>query len=209
MTPFVKKLVDAAEDEWVRWGGSVWPLGQSPKIAGEETDDGLWQVVAEYWRASDPKSKGHGRDGVPWSGAFIVFCFKKAGAGANFPYSSNHSAYLALVDGGGSPSFSVSDPATVPVEVGDLVWNPRTGKKCRTPPFTFAAAVGELGKIRSKKASTFCSHCDIVVDVRPNRVVTVGGNMGQSVRKTTWVADKNGSIIDGRENWIGVVKNGL
>jgi len=33
--------------------------------------------------------------------------------------------------------------------------------------------------------------------------------MSQSVCKTTWVADKNGRIGDGRENWIGIVKNGL
>lgn len=209
MTPFIKKLVDAAEEEWVRWGGSVWRLGEKPKIAGQETDDAFWRVVAEYWKAADPKSQNHGRDGVAWSGVFIVACFKKAGAGGNFPYSANHSAYLALVDGGSYPSFSIGDPAKTPVAVGDLVWNPRTGKKCRTPPFTFTSARGELGKIRAKTASTFCSHCDIVVDTRPNRVVTIGGNLGQSVRKTTWVADSNGFITDGRENWIGIVKNAL
>lgn len=210
MTPFRESLANAANEEWERWGGSIWRLGQAPQISGKETDEKYWRVVTEYWRAVDRNSTNHGRDGVAWSGVFISFCFAKAGAGDNFPYSSNHSIYMSRADSGRFPSLQVANPVDTPIEVGDLVWNPRTGGNCMRPPITYSAARSEMKKIRDNNyKSGFCSHCDIVVSVRDGKADTIGGNMSDSVRKTTWVINERRCISDGRQNWIGILKNNI
>ncbi|TGD95692.1 DUF2272 domain-containing protein [Methylobacterium nonmethylotrophicum] len=203
-------LAGIARREWIRWGGPVEKIdGQRLGFTHKrmEAQHPFWVYVGEYWRAAG--SSLDGRDKPPWSGAFICYCFREANAGDRFPYSDNHSRYMAAIDGGQHPGLTLVDVATARLEVGDLLWASRTGDECRRPPATFASAHRELTAIRNGTASTFCSHSDIVVDVRPGEVDVIGGNVSQAVTRTTYRLDTKGQVRDGRRSFLGVLKNAL
>lgn len=207
----VEKLVNAARAEWTRWGGPAVAL-DSKRIGftntSMEREAPYWTYVGEYWKAVN--STLDGRDtGTPWSGAFISYCFAKAGAGKNFPASSNHSKYMAKIATGNSAGLKLEDAKSAVLDVGDLLWATRRGDGCRTPPKTFSEALVELEGIAKGKASTFCSHTDIVVAVRPGEVDVIGGNVENAVTRTTYRLNSQGLIADARRPFIGVVKNAL
>ncbi len=205
---FAEDLIAIARREWGRWGG---PLERADgHLIGftsnrMEADDPYWKYVGEYWRSIG--STLDGRDAPAWSGAFICYCFKEADAKNRFPYADNHSIYVSKIDGGKWTGLTLEDPATTVLAPGDLVWAGRSGDSCRKPPHTFVDARDELKKIRTKKADSFCSHSDIVVDVRDGEVDVIGGNVKQAVTRTTYKLDTQGRIRDGRRSFIGVIKN--
>jgi hypothetical protein len=205
--PFVDDLIGVARREWTRWGGPVERLDGTlvgfayPRM---ENKSPYWTYVGDYWKAVD--SDQDGRDAPAWSAAFISYCFKEGGAGNGFPYDQNHSKYVAAIESGRFAGLSLQDPATTALAPGDLVWASRTGEDCRTPPLTFAAARAEVRRIHRGAASTFCSHSDIVVGLRPGEADVIGGNVKQAVTRTTYKLDGEGRISDGRRNFIGVIR---
>lgn len=207
---FTDDLIAVARREWTRWGGPVeridGTLGGFVDIR-MEAQPPYWTYVGEYWRAVN--SNRDGRDAPAWSAAFISYCFAEAQAGNRFPYHQNQSAYVAQIEGGGFAGLSLADPGAKALAPGDIVWASRTGNDCRTPPGDFAAAKAEVRKIRKGTASTFCSHCDIVVAVRSGEVDVIGGNVKQAVTRTTYRLDTQGRVRDGRRNFIGVIGNAL
>jgi hypothetical protein len=207
--PFANDLITVAQREWTRWGGPSeridgTTVGIVPRM---EAQSPFWTYVGEYWRSVG--SSLDGRDSPAWSAAFISYCFKQAAAGRRFPYHENHSAYVAKIDSGNFAGLSLEDPGTTPVSVGDLLWAGRRGDGCRTPPLNFTDAKAELRRIRARTAGSFCSHSDIVVEVRSHEVDVIGGNVKQAVTRTTYRLDTRGRIKDGRRGFIGVIKNAL
>ncbi|PWR18739.1 DUF2272 domain-containing protein [Zavarzinia compransoris] len=205
----VEKLVQAARAEWTRWGGPVLTregkrLGFSYKIM--EGEHPYWTYVGAYWKEIGSDLDGRDRSKA-WSGAFISYCFAKAGAGKKFPESGNHSEYVASIATGKFAGLQLVDAKSVPLAVGDLLWATRRGDGCRKPPATFEAALVELDGIAKGKADTFCSHVDIVVALRPGEVDVIGGNVDDAVTRTTYILDQQGLIADARRSFIGVVKN--
>ena len=209
MSKFTDDLIAVARREWTRWGGPSEALDSTRSgYAGKDMEDmdPYWQYVGDYWKALG--SSLDGKDPVAWSAAFISYCFKEGGAGAAFPYHENHSVYVAKIDGGFNAGLVLEDPATAILAPGDLLWASRSGADCRTPPNSFAAAKVELASIRQHGPS-FCSHCDIVVEIRPGSADVIGGNVHDAVTRTTYHLDHQGHIHDGRRTFVGVVKTGL
>jgi hypothetical protein len=207
---FIDDLVGVARREWRRWGGPVEKLnGALLGFTDErmEAEHPFWTYVHEYWHSIG--SSLDGRDSPAWSAAFISYCFREAGAGGKFPYHENHSIYVARIESGQFPGLSLEDPSKTSLQAGALLWASRSGQDCRAPPKNFADAQKEVRRINANKASRFCSHCDIVVDVRPGEVDVIGGNVKQAVTRTTYKLDASGKIKDGRRNFIGVVRNAL
>jgi len=207
---FTEALVSVARREWIRWGGPIETIEgdligfTDPRM---EAVFPYWTYVGEYWQTIG--SHLDGRDDPAWSAAFISYCFNQAAAGKRFPYHENHSVYVSKIDSGKYTGLVLEDPAHSKITIGDLLWASRGGDGCRTPPLTFADAKAELGRMRKKTADTFCSHSDIVVDIRDGAVDVIGGNVKQSVTRTTYHLDADGKIKDGRRVFIGVIKNSL
>ena len=207
---FIDELVKVARREWTRWGGPAERIDgtlvgfSDPRM---EDKSPFWTFVGEYWHSINIDRDG--RDPQAWSAAFICYCFKEAGAEQRFPYDGNHSIYVAKIDSGKFAGLSLADPGTTPLAIGDLLWASRTGTDCRTPPSTFADAKKEAKRIREHKADSFCSHCDIVVEIRAGEADVIGGNVKQAATRTTYKLDTQGRIRDGRRTFIGVIKNAL
>jgi hypothetical protein len=198
------KLVDAARSEWTRWGFSVAPLHKPKKIGGVEGDNPFSSFVHEYWVAvGRPERNGH--TPLPWSAAFISFCFAAAGAGKAFPGSEGHFHYCAAILKGmakPNPAITLEDPSTTDIKVGDLVWAGRSGEGCVRPPRSFTEAMSALKDPRN----FFCSHADLVVSLRDGEADVIGGNVSDSVTQTTYVTT-NGKISDPRHTWLAVIRN--
>ncbi|MGE0724279.1 MAG: DUF2272 domain-containing protein [Alphaproteobacteria bacterium] len=210
MTPFVEQLVEVTLAEWEFFGRSTRSLADRWRVVGEEFDPPFIERVNQYWRVvGRPTLDGESPD--PWSGAFISFCFEKAGAGRDFPKSAKHSVYVDRIRRAAASKLRLADARAEPVGVGDLIWNSRRGAATSQPPRDHGEALARL-----EAGDFFDSHVDIVVAVDPaaGACESVGGNVsnrspGGSVTRSTWMVDAAGRLVDPRKTWIGVVRNGL
>jgi hypothetical protein len=178
---FRKNLAKLAEKEH-----SDWNFG---KI--KETASSMYDRLVTYW-----KNVGWGESmwtptSVPWSAAFISYVMKKAGAGDNFKYSSSHSSYIRDAvknrkENNANP-FKAYRLNEKKVEVGDLV--------------CYARQDG----VGYDTTSSYKSHCDIVVSADNNEAKVIGGNVGNSVTKTT-VKLNNGFVNDNKKKFFTVIK---
>ena len=199
-----EKLLNAANGEWTRWGFSVVPVHAPRAIGGTERNAPFVNFVNDYWKVVGNPDR-NGRSPFPWSAAFISFCFKTAGADAKFPYRGGHFDYCAeiLKHRDTFAALELADPASAMLEPGDVIWAARAGRDCPRPPSSHSAALADL-----RNGRWFCSHADIVVALRNGEVDVVGGNVSDSVTRTTYVT-VNGHIRDPRHVWLAVIKNGL
>ena len=202
--PIQAALLTTVSNEWKRWGHSAVPVHGKKSIGGVESQQPYVQFVNDYWVAVGEPAR-NGKSPYPWSAAFVSFCFKSAAAGTRFPYNEAHWGYCAaiLTEPKTYPGLKLMDASSCTLSPGDLLWAARGGSACPTPPTSYDGAVQAL-----KKGAWFCSHADIVVEVRSGEVDVVGGNVSDSVTKSTYktVSDK---IRDPRHTWLAVVKNGL
>jgi Uncharacterized protein conserved in bacteria (DUF2272) len=126
-----------------------------------------------------------GISAVPWSAVFISTMFKLGGyANTEFEGSASHSIYMrsamrAVNDGRVGYGQLPCDPAWVKPRVGDLVCFSRTA-----PIKSWANVLQRWDATGGSDAFAFKSHCDLVVHVSPTTIDTVGGNLGDSVKKT-------------------------
>jgi hypothetical protein len=161
-----QRVVEAALEEWIRWGCSVRPLQGASKIGGKEDQSPYTSYVNDYWKIVGQPT-WNGNTPQPWSAAFISFCFAKAGAAKGFPYATGHVDYCRAIlrHPQTYPVLSLEDPASCVLAPGSLIWAARTGGNCQKPPQTYAQSVVAL-----TKGTWFCSHCDVVTEVRPGEV---------------------------------------
>lgn len=161
-----------ANEEFNKWNKS----GETIKEHDQRTVDRL----KEYWQASGKTYES--MKGAHWSAAFISYLMKSAGAGDNFKYATSHSSYIqaaiqnTLKNEG---RFKGYKPEDIYVEVGDLVCYPRSNSGA-----DFTTQGG------------YESHCDICVkvDKKKNEAITIGGNVSDSVSKTTVRLTNEGKI---------------
>ena len=126
--PIAAKLVQAALDEWERWGFSTVPVHGKKAIGGTETKAPYVTFVNSYWKTvGQPTWNGNTKQ--PWSAAFISFCFSKGQAANAFPYASGHVGYCkAFVRNPGKyPGLRFGDPGVETLALGDLVFAGRSG----------------------------------------------------------------------------------
>lgn len=166
--PEVEALLRAAIDEWLRFD----------KGSANEKADPYYKYVREMWAAIGEPYDGRSRyasgEDVPWSAAFISWVVRKAGAAyAKFQFASSHSVFVnnaikARVTGRTDKPFWGYPISDKKPELGDIIQRNRSGGN-----YSFSYA---------ENHSNYASHSDIVVEVTPDVVRVVGGNVGDSVR---------------------------
>lgn len=166
----------------------------------KELSGKMSQTLVNYWKSvglnfttSDMQSPSvHNK--YPWSSAFISYVFFKAGAKDKFPYSSAHNGYFQVAkrerDNKNAPlrGFRINEYAP---KVGDLVvFSRQAGAGYHTPGF-------------------FPSHGEIVIEVGSGYVKTVGGNVADAVRESTFTIDSKGFMTTKERPFFMVIQNNI
>ncbi len=172
-------VIRLATQEWLRWGrGTI-----------KERDRRVRNVLQDYWQTGtgnrfsetqlgDPSfQKKH-----PWSAAFISWVMKKAGAGGTFKYASTHAVYTKAAKdnrlANNNNPFKAYRVSEITPQVGDLIC------KCRA----------ESGANYENIRPGHKTHCDIVTEVHANHLITIGGNVSNSVSKMVVPIGANGLV---------------
>jgi hypothetical protein len=170
-------LIAQAIKEWLRF----------EKGQGMEHHDPYYKYVGKMWQAINSDLDGKDRD-TPWSAAAISFMVRNAGATVpkyrNFKFAAAHSRYMhdSIIkrDAGetSAPFWGFRLHEKHP-QIGDIV-----GRWRETPR--------DYDDARASDA--FKSHTDIIVSVRPDFVLAIGGNVDQSVNITRYEKTPGGFL---------------
>jgi Uncharacterized protein conserved in bacteria (DUF2272)/Putative peptidoglycan binding domain len=186
---FRQRIVRIANQELARWGnGSI-----------KETDPQVRQTLQDYWRKGAGVNYSDAQLGDPnfqndhpWSAAFISWVMKTAGAGSAFKYSSAHATYTRWAKdnrvGNSVNPFKAYRISELAPQVGDIVCKRRAGS----------------GATYENIRPGMKTHCDIVTDLQPGRLVTIGGNVSNSVSQTAPRTDAGGFLSD--PNYFAVIR---
>jgi hypothetical protein len=193
-TTFRRKVVEVAMGEWRHWGAQALHR-RGPK----QHDRGYAERVGHYWTVAT------GRDvRAAWSGAFVSYVLKEAGAGESWPSTGSHAHYIRWATenrrrrNGHFWARRLDEYAPRP---GDLVCNSL-----------------ESGIDYDRQPDrNYASHCDIVVDVRDGWIAVVGGNLSSSVAKRALMTDERGRLVNPQprhfdpavRNWFTVIETRL
>jgi hypothetical protein len=113
----------------------------------------------------------------------ISWVMRKAGASSAFRSSGRHTDYVGAAKqnrvANNSNPFKTYRISEVSPRVGDLVCLERNN-----------SGVSYDNVDQGPRDS----HCDIVVDVQPRQIKTIGGNLSNSVRQNTVATDANGRV---------------
>lgn len=157
-------LVRIATREWLRWGrGTI-----------KEHEPRMRAVLLDYWVTGTGRRLSGPRwwSARPWSAAFISWTMRQSGAGNAFPYSALHAVYISRAKRHrltNSPNpFKAYRVSEVAPRLGDLVCRSRAGS----------------GATYDTIRPDMATHCDIVTTIEPGRLLTIGGNVKQSVWRT-------------------------
>ena len=220
--PFTRAdAIAIAQREWRLFGQPVDddPPDTRPEPPPDQMPErmpGLWERVGEYyWEGLDPGvpeaawTGMHDENGTvfdphrdgdfAWSAAFISYVMRIAGAGARFPYSAHHSAYINAAVRGESPVLRAHAIDSYAPRPGDLIC---TGRD-RSVRLRFSKL----------PARPFPSHCDIVVSAVPGMLTVIGGNVDDAVTAKHVPVGANGALgtaheqpIDTRYTWFVVLE---
>jgi hypothetical protein len=164
-----------------------------------EKDTAVANTLKAYWKLGglsvNDQQLGNGswQYAHPWSAVFISWVMLQAGAGTSFPYANAHAKYIVWARDNAKTqeqplfaAYDICDARSAWPEPGDLVCMNRKRNR-----FT-------LNSINEKSIS----HCDIVVEVNKEQgyLVSIGGNVGQTVNKRIVWLDENG-FIDTSKNY--------
>jgi peptidoglycan hydrolase-like protein with peptidoglycan-binding domain len=181
-----RRIVQVALQELARWGNG--------RI--KEGDPSMRSILTAYWRngAGYMPSGATWWSSVPWSAAFISYVMRQAGAGSSFRYSGGHSYYTVAAKNNrlanNSNPFKAYRITEVSPRLGDLVCKSRSGS----------------GATYDNIREGMATHCDIVVEIQPGRLITVGGNVSDSVKTTPVSIDSRGRIT--QSGYFAVIQTG-
>lgn len=152
--------------------------------SAKEWDSGVQGSLRDYWVTGVGSDSGY-RSKAHWSAAFISWVVRKAGAGDMFKYAADHGTYIVAAKenrlANNSNPFKAYRTTEVAPRVGDLVCTYYTGY------WTYDNVTPGPGK-----------HCDIVTEVASGKIITIGGNVSDSVGKKTVSTDANGYISNSK-----------
>jgi hypothetical protein len=182
-----ERLMSAAVAEWVRFDRGL----------GQEHIDPFFKFVGEMWQAIGENLDGRDRD-QPWSAAFISWIVRRAGDEyGEFKFSASHSRYIhdsiKKREAGASSPFWGFRLHEHRVGLGDLVCQWRVSKR------TFDDA---------RSSDSFFSHCDVVVEVTPGSVRTLGGNVVHTVGFKTYAVNADG-FLKAENKVFAVLRNNV
>jgi hypothetical protein len=187
---FKKMIVLKTLEEYDRWHSKGTIREKDPAVAATLKD--YWKLgglaVNDRQLQDGPWQYTH-----PWSAVFISWVMFQAGAGESFPYTNLHAKYIVWARENAKnqdqplfAAYDICDPKSAWPEPGDLVCMNR-----------------KRNRYSLQTINDNCiSHCDIVVEVNREQgyMVSIGGNVGQTVNKRiTWL-DENG-FIDTAKNY--------
>ena len=185
---FKQNLVRIARAELKKWKGLT------------ETSQNASQTLIEYWKSVGRKFTTKQMQSVsvhstyPWSSAFISWLFFKAGAKERFPYSASHSGYFQVAKKNKDNTkadlrgFRITEYAP---KVGDLVVYSRTqGKGYDSTGF-------------------FASHGELVIEVGKGFIRTVGGNVSNKAKESSYKIDSKGYLKGNRVSFFMVIQNNI
>lgn len=208
--PALKKaMISRATREWEFFGRQTVVFKGSeesiPHVGAWEDDDARYSGrVNAYWQAVGKP----GLDGMdcqqPWSAAFVSWIMQGSGVPeSQFPRAPAHWIYLAsLIDQAPYPGrwFVPRRVAEYSPNPGDLVCASRAGSR----PL-MSAGYTSAGGVNGVKA-----HCDLVVAKNGNSLEVIGGNVRNSVSRSTLELDAQGRLqAVPRRPWFLVLENRL
>jgi hypothetical protein len=185
-----RNMAQTAVREWERWH----------RGAVKEDDPAIRPTLRDYWQTGaglDPDTTWGDPQwwsNFPWSAAFISWVARNAGSGNAFKYSGAHSQYIVAakanrLENSANPfkAFRISE---VQPRVGDLVCTSRANSGATYDNIHYPMA----------------THCDVVTEVRPREVVSIGGNVSQSVARTIVPLDQGGRVS--KSGYFAVIRSG-
>lgn len=179
-----KKAIDLAKSEFDSWNTN--------NVKSKEGDSSMYDNIKKYWNEGTEtfwsKTK---MINEAWSAAFISYVMKKSGAGKDFKYSNSHSVYIQDAINNrknkNKNPFKGYKPNEVFIEKGDLMCYARQGG------------------VDYDTTGAYASHCDLVIDVKDNKAIGIGGNVSNSVSKTIVDLDSENKIKD--KKYFVIIKN--
>lgn len=208
--PGIKQaLISRANQEWEFFGRQTVVFKGSeesiPHVGAWEDDDGPYSGrINAYWRAAG-KPRLDGKDcQEPWSAAFMSWVMRGAGVPeGQFPPAPAHWVYLArLVDQSDYPGryFVPRRVADYSPNPGDLICASRGLSR----PATFD------GYTRPEALKGVNTHCDLVVRKSGQTLEVIGGNVRNSVSKSSLELDGAGRLrAVPRRPWFLILENRL
>lgn len=171
-----------------------------------EGDAKVYKRIGEYWKAIpvqgiDGRTQVKNKKGEvynpAWSSAFISFIARASGAANAFRYAEAHCHYIEHARQAASSKSSKSssagyyavDPYSVIPEIGDIVCAGRES----AAQLSFKQAA-----LAYKADSFYPSHGDFVIEVNRAQgyILTIGGNVGNSVREKRLLISPSGRLVD-------------
>jgi hypothetical protein len=202
-------LIARAEQEWQFFGRQTVVIrGDEESIphvgAWEDEDGARSDRVNDYWRAvGRPRLTGMDCQ-APWSAAFISWLMQAEGVPEHqFPASALHGSYLAaIIEDAGYPGryFVPRRVADYSPSPGDLICASRGPN-------------GPLGFDEHTEADALrraTAHCDLVVAKAGRTLESIGGNVRNSISRTSVELDWAGRLQPvPRRSWFLILQNRL
>lgn len=161
---FKSKLIDLAYAEW-----NFWNVPAKVKEGSKKT---LSRLHEYYKKGTNTDGSDSYVIGTSWSANFISYLMRMAGAGTEFKYSPSHSTYITQSiknrKENNAKKFKGYKPNEVEIEPGDLVCYSRQSG------------------VNYDTEGHYLSHCDLIVEVKENSAVGIGGNVSDSVSKSIY-----------------------
>ena len=202
-------ILSSAIREWEFFGRQTVILKNAeesiPHVGAWEDDGGIYSNrVNAYWRVVGKPELGGMDCQMPWSAAFISWIMKNVGVPASqFPPATAHWVYIARsID-------DASEPGRwfVPRRVTD--YSPRPGDLVCASRGASRSSVGS-GDISASQLRGLSSHCDLVVSQSGQTLEVIGGNVRNSVSRTTLELDSQGRLQTvPRRPWFIILENRL
>jgi Uncharacterized protein conserved in bacteria (DUF2272)/Bacterial SH3 domain len=185
-------LVQQVISEWERFNFGL----------GREHRDPYFKFIGEMWRRIGLNLDGKDRD-VPWSAAAISFMVHNAGEafpGTRYPkfrFAAAHSRYVhdsikkRHARDENTPFWGFDLHERRP-KIGDIVCRGRAGS--------------DVDFEHATNHDSFKSHCDIIVRIKEETVVAIGGNVSHSVKRTEYDKTPDG-FLDDTKNVYAILVN--
>lgn len=186
---FREEIVRIANEEYDNWTNEDGGRIQETEDAG---DDAGYKRVIDYWNDGTnttfiDTAAEVGSNSYPWSATFISWVLNEAGHLGAFTPNTMHTHFFEdglenRQDNTANP-FQVYDVREIKPMVGDMAIKNRGGGTMTTNTLDGGES----------------SHSDIIteIDVENKTVTLIGGNVGQSVEKSTASLDDNGFLTGG------------
>lgn len=215
-----ERLRHIALQEWTLWGRGRWQVQTNTveRPAGTELraehEPAYVARVLHYWYSFKggrdfAAERTLFKDGslLPWSAAFISYLMKTSGIGADqFPPNESHWAYIrAILEAPNPRGFEALDASAQAPEEGDLICAPRETEPQRNKSF---AQLLRMSRKEREQGQPY--HCDLVLNVTPQTVEALGGNVYESVMLSVVERDDRGLLKPSAERpWSVLLRNHL